>query len=478
MINDSGNRTKFESGAVRDIQEGKGRCDLLPLDIIDLWCDDGLKCTLYYVGEYLKHKGSKDSFLFALDHFAAEHQAKRIASGEDDKMITLDQYKWNLVLEVAKHFEEGAKKYGDRNWEKGIPCTRYIDSAVRHYCKWRAGWTDEPHDRAFIWNILCCEWTRQRYGWNLERLDKSDFSEKPYKVSGRFVNIAKMNPADLRGLAHTVLGMKAPLLDIDWPCDEDKSESEEGVKIGEQFSKGIQDGIKQASSLYGEEAAKKVHWGCSQLTQTETTSKEGIYDGLHLSDDAEFTMTVEGDFSKLFEMLGIEESDKKDQEIMDTSDIKEVLENVKKSLNCRKERRENFRKCLDTSCYACEYNAEPFSDIDALQTFIDYVEKSLKVAERRNPYVKDTDEGWHFYDKDGRLIGYIFKFKEPEEGRKRQLSNMIRKVWHEATSNPYTIKRIVEEWGYVCGKDFSICIAPDIAVKEYNLRNRKYNKED
>lgn len=31
MILDSGNRREFDSGAVRDIQEGKGRCDLLPL---------------------------------------------------------------------------------------------------------------------------------------------------------------------------------------------------------------------------------------------------------------------------------------------------------------------------------------------------------------------------------------------------------------------------------------------------------------
>lgn len=452
MIQDSGNRTEFKSGAVRDIQEGKGRCDLLPLDIIDLWCDDGLKCTLYYVGEYLKHKGSKDSFLFALDHFAAEHQAKRIASGEDDKMITLDQYKWNLVLEVAKHFEDGAKKYGDRNWEKGIPCDRYIDSAVRHYCKWRAGRTDEPHDRAFIWNILCCEWTRQRYGWNLERLETA----KKYE---------------------NILGMKTSLLDIPWRYDEAKSESKKGVEIGKHLSKVIQDGLKQASSLYGEEAAEKMRWCCSQLTQTESVSKEGIYDNVSFNDDTEITMSVEGDFSELFNMLDVEEPEK-DQDIDEKVDIKEVLENMKKSLNCRKERRENFRKCLDTSCSACEYNAEPFLDIDALQTFVDYVEKLLKVAERRNPYVKDTDEGWHFYDKDGRLIGYIFKFKEPEEGRKRQLSNMIHKVWHEATSNPYTIKRIVEEWGYVCGKDFSICIAPDIAVKEYKLSNRKYNEED
>ena len=32
-ILDSGSRREFESGAVRDIQEGKGRCDLLPLGI-------------------------------------------------------------------------------------------------------------------------------------------------------------------------------------------------------------------------------------------------------------------------------------------------------------------------------------------------------------------------------------------------------------------------------------------------------------
>ena len=30
-ILDSGERVEFESGAVRDIKEGKGRCDLLPL---------------------------------------------------------------------------------------------------------------------------------------------------------------------------------------------------------------------------------------------------------------------------------------------------------------------------------------------------------------------------------------------------------------------------------------------------------------
>ena len=34
MIQDSGNRREFDTGAVRDIAEGKGRCDLLPLDVV------------------------------------------------------------------------------------------------------------------------------------------------------------------------------------------------------------------------------------------------------------------------------------------------------------------------------------------------------------------------------------------------------------------------------------------------------------
>ena len=54
MIRDSGNRREFETGAVRDIAEGKGRCDLLPLDVIaDLLGDFILKCihSFMYTGD-------------------------------------------------------------------------------------------------------------------------------------------------------------------------------------------------------------------------------------------------------------------------------------------------------------------------------------------------------------------------------------------------------------------------------------------
>ena len=91
-IKDSGKRSKFKTGAVRDIQEGKGRFDLLPP---------------------------------------------------------------RAIRDLAIHFEKGCKKYGDRNWEKGIPLNRYVDSALRHVFKFLQGLTDEDHLIAAIWNLMC-----------------------------------------------------------------------------------------------------------------------------------------------------------------------------------------------------------------------------------------------------------------------------------------------------------------------------------
>lgn len=147
MIQDSGNRREFDTGAVRDIQEGKGRCDLLPLDVISLLNENiGLigKSSIFYDIYRFTETGVIEHLIYVLSRFVNE------------------RYKsdWNtLILEVSIHFEEGAKKYGDNNWRKGIPARCYIDSAIRHYLKYSRGDMDEPHDRAFVWNILCCIWT-------------------------------------------------------------------------------------------------------------------------------------------------------------------------------------------------------------------------------------------------------------------------------------------------------------------------------
>lgn len=58
-------------------------------------------------------------------------------------------------MRLAKWYELGAHKYSDRNWEKGMPFSRYIDSALRHIVKYIMGMTDEDHLSAAVWNLLC-----------------------------------------------------------------------------------------------------------------------------------------------------------------------------------------------------------------------------------------------------------------------------------------------------------------------------------
>lgn len=144
IIKDSGNRREFETGAVRDIQEGKGRCDLLPLDV---------------VAEYFARDGMPNEAIWSIYKFQEIGDIVYLSRALDS--FNEDHWKNNrtMFLEVSIHFEEGAKKYGERNWEKGIPVHCYIDSAVRHYLKHLRGDTDEPHDRAFVWNIICAIWT-------------------------------------------------------------------------------------------------------------------------------------------------------------------------------------------------------------------------------------------------------------------------------------------------------------------------------
>lgn len=145
-ILDSGERREFETGAVRDIQEGKGRCDLMPLEV---------------VAELLRTANTdSDPYIRRIKNFmdSGETRWLKVCLMEFGTLSTAFKSIPTMLLEVAKHFEEGAKKYGESNWQKGLPVHCYIDSAVRHYLKWLRGDKDEPHDRAFVWNLLCCIW--------------------------------------------------------------------------------------------------------------------------------------------------------------------------------------------------------------------------------------------------------------------------------------------------------------------------------
>ena len=108
-IKDSGERTTFSTGAQRDMHSGKGRMDLLP---------------------------------------------------------------WAAIIEVSKHCEAGALKYGVHNVDKGIPTSSLMDSAMRHAAKYLDGQEDEDHLLAAAWNLL----------WAIEmRCKKPDCVDTPWR---------------------------------------------------------------------------------------------------------------------------------------------------------------------------------------------------------------------------------------------------------------------------------------------------------
>ena len=148
-LKDSGTRREFETGAVRDICEGKGRCDLLPMDVI-----------AHYFTEYSNNGAEKVfSYINSFQLTGDVYWLYKILWEEGPNIFSGESVAPNLTLELAHHYEDGAKKYGDNNWRKGIPAHCYIDSALRHYLKYLRGDKDEPHDRAFCWNIVACIWT-------------------------------------------------------------------------------------------------------------------------------------------------------------------------------------------------------------------------------------------------------------------------------------------------------------------------------
>jgi hypothetical protein len=128
IIKDSGNRRVFNTGGQRDITLGKGRMDLLPC---------------------------------------------------------------RALIAVARHFEAGARKYEDRNWEKGIPLHSFFDSGLRHALQFLMGKRDEPHLEAACWNFLCALDT-------LKRIEEGLLPESLFDI-----------PAPLQNLEAGCLGLEA-----------------------------------------------------------------------------------------------------------------------------------------------------------------------------------------------------------------------------------------------------------------------------
>ena len=145
---DSGKKRDFGTGAHRDAAEGKGRCDLLPLYEAALVLDN-------------------DPVLLAMEEFYQKWEISRLLDVISVAVKNMPQFGGSgatFLLEASHQYEDGAKKYGENNWKNGIPLDVYIDSGVRHYLKAMRGDTDEPHHRAFAWNMLGALWTLRHSG--------------------------------------------------------------------------------------------------------------------------------------------------------------------------------------------------------------------------------------------------------------------------------------------------------------------------
>jgi hypothetical protein len=115
------------------------------------------------------HVYRRKSLLFPADKFKAEKAAaakEQFATGSQRDSRSskgrFDLLPARALFRLAKHFEGGSQKYGARNWEKGQPLSRYMDSALRHAFKFLGGARDEDHAIAAVWNLLCLVDTEER----------------------------------------------------------------------------------------------------------------------------------------------------------------------------------------------------------------------------------------------------------------------------------------------------------------------------
>jgi hypothetical protein len=77
---------------------------------------------------------------------------------------------------LAGVYERGAAKYASRNWEKGQPFSRFLDSALRHLNSFAMGWTDEDHLSQALWNVAAII--------HFQELGRADLDDMPHYRTG------------------------------------------------------------------------------------------------------------------------------------------------------------------------------------------------------------------------------------------------------------------------------------------------------
>ena len=131
------NRETFASGAVRNKVDY--RYDLMSPMVADLLLADSLHMTTprQELALYLLGKN--------------EHSPAVISEYLADVVGT---NRPTLAHLYAQALHEGASKYGERNWEKGLPKSNLINHALHHLFKLVEGDTSENHASHLVWNVM------------------------------------------------------------------------------------------------------------------------------------------------------------------------------------------------------------------------------------------------------------------------------------------------------------------------------------
>lgn len=177
-LQDSGDRTVFNTGAQRDMSKGKGRYDLIsPIAmevLVDVASDMDMKWyqdetpsslvsqTINSIFSCLEGNNSHLDEAFFLSMVALQNEVNSPMYWErQENEFGYSRLAPEAVRRVAVILEKGAEKYEARNWEKGMPVWKYLDSGLRHFFKYLDGQKDEDHLGQGFWNLMAAVHTRE-----------------------------------------------------------------------------------------------------------------------------------------------------------------------------------------------------------------------------------------------------------------------------------------------------------------------------
>ena len=94
----------------------------------------------------------------AVEEMAVQGTTAKFGTGAV-RSDTVESFRFDLISpiglrEVARTCAEGAAKYDDFNWEKGMPVHDLLNHAIAHIYQFLSGDRSEPHLPHAAWNLL------------------------------------------------------------------------------------------------------------------------------------------------------------------------------------------------------------------------------------------------------------------------------------------------------------------------------------